>query len=293
MTYRRIAPFLLFLALAVAACGGDSDSGGSAVHLDEPIGAPQEGTGSQQGTHYGDTTDNSDTTSPPISVIKDANVDIDVVRTHLNSAAQDVIDLTTSPRIGGFLVSSIVDEEQDMGKIEVKVPATNFEPFVGDLGGIGHTTRQELDGQDMTPEFFATRAKLQLVQQRIASLLSRLDATEDSGERYSLHRQLAAARGRARHLQGTKTYIEGETTFSTVDVALTGTPPAPAPPKPALERALATAKSISLAVVSGILLAAGVVLPLGVLAFFLYLAGAPIVRRMRANVARKEADFAA
>ena len=277
MAYRRIAPLLVLLVMGLAACAGSSgdSSGGGAIAPEDPVGAPSQPGGAD-----------------PTGVIKGARVDIDVVRNHLTSAAQDVIDLTTSHDVGGFLVSSVVDVNQGTGNVRVKVPASNFEPFVSRLNSIGHTTRQELKGQDVSAHFFRLRARVQQLEEQLASLLAQLDATGNSSEQLDLRQEIAGARDQLRHLQRSRDYIAGQTTYSTVGVSLFAVRPAPAPPKPALTQSLENSKSISLAIVSGILLTLSVVLPFLVLAFVLYLIGAPVVRRFRASAARKEADLA-
>ena len=75
--------------------------------------------------------------------------------------------------------------------------------------------------------------------------------------------------------------IERATRFASIDVALVGAAPAAPPEEPAIERALENAKTISLSIASGVVLTAGVVVPLGALAFVMYLLGALIVRRFR------------
>ena len=262
---RRIAVLLIVIGLAAVACSSGDESGG-AMSVEEPIGAPNDGRVSA-------------------SVLKNAAIDIEVVESKLTGAAQKVVDVVTSNHIGGFMVSSLIDLEGEhgFGKVVAKVPAPNFEEAVTNLGAIGEVTRQELRGQDLTEDFLATSARINVVEGRIANLLSRLSGTEDSGVRFQLRQDLATAREDLRRLENDQTYIEGQTSYSTIDVALTGVvPPAPAE-KPVFERALGTAKSIVVAIASGLVLAAGVIVPIGLVAFVVYLVGAPVVRRFRAR----------
>lgn len=219
------------------------------------------------------------------SVAKNAAIEMEVVENKLTGSAQRVVDVVTANGIGGFMVSSVIDLESDygFGEIVVKVPVLNFEEAVTELNGIGTVTRQELRGEDLTEDFLVTSARINVVEGRIADLLSRLSQTEDAGGRFQLRHDLTAAREDLRKLENDRTYIEGQTRYSTIHVALAGiAPPAP-PEKPVFERALSTATSIVIAIASGLVLAAGVVVPLALVALVVVLVGAPVVRRLRAR----------
>ncbi|HYO60400.1 MAG TPA: DUF4349 domain-containing protein [Actinomycetota bacterium] len=219
---RRMAVSLMVAGLALAACGGDDDAG---IEVEEPIGAPQEG-----GAY--------DVTAGP-SVSKAASIDLEVARDELGDAAQAVVDLATSPKVGGFLVSSIVDldDEHGSGAIVVEVPSARFEQSVVELSAIGELTRQEMSGADVTPTAASTKE-----------------------ERASVRADVA---------------------YASIDVGLTARRPPPPPEKSPVERALATAKSISLAIASGAIVAAGAVLPVGAVALVLYVAWTRDARRLR------------
>ena len=280
MAFRRIALSLVVAALAIAACseGGGGDSG---ISIDEPVGAPAAGS-----DYSGDASESTSAAPPAPSVVKNADIDIDVVENELNSAAQQVVDLVTSPRIGGFLVAALVDTEEGhgSGNVVVEVPSSEFEHVVGELATVGQVTRQQLQGEDLSPEARATQTGLQRTRARIVGLLRRLDRAEDEAVRFELRQELEAARSELESLRRDESSIDLSTSYSTIDVDLTGTP-APGPPeRPAFERALATAKNITLAIVSGAILAAGVIVPIGALLFLLYIAAAPVVRRFKSRL---------
>lgn len=131
VAFRRLAVFLVVTAMGLAACGGD-DEGDAGVTVSEGIGAPEPAP-----------------LEPPPSVAKSARVEMEVARSGLTDAAQAVVDLATSDRVGGFLASSIVDLEEGYGSatILVQVPAARFEETVARLGDLGDVTRQEMAGQ--------------------------------------------------------------------------------------------------------------------------------------------------
>ena len=131
MRLRRKVVAVVAVALTLGACGGDSDDAG--IEVDEIAAAPE--------------TEPALETSP--SVAKSGRVEIEVARTDVSEAAQAVADLATSPKIGGFLSSSVVDLEDGYGlaAILVQVPAERFEQTMSGLGGIGDVTRQEMAGE--------------------------------------------------------------------------------------------------------------------------------------------------
>ncbi|MEA2446896.1 MAG: hypothetical protein QOK47_533 [Actinomycetota bacterium] len=277
MAFRRMAISLMLVALGAAACGGDDeglDSGG--ISVDDPIGAPDTVPGSVSADPPGSIDEGP-------SVVKTATVDVDVAKEGLNSAAQAVVDLATSPRIGGFLVTSVVDLDAGYGlaNVAVQVPSTRFEQVVGELGDIGEVTRQELHGQDLSPDFLATQTRLHQVRRQISRLLGRLQSSVDTVARFDLRQKLNGSREDLRSLEQRAGSINAQTAYSSIGVSINGMAPTVPPEKPAIKRAFATAKSLAIAIASGAVLTAGVVVPIGLLALLVYLGLAPVVRRFR------------
>ena len=268
MGFRRIVVATMVAAVGLAACGGD-DADEAAVSVEEPIGAP----------------DPADSYGPPIepSVVKDASVEMEVPRSELSDAAQAVVDLATSPKVGGFLVSSVVDLEEGYGSghVVVEVPATRFEQTVADLGAIGELTRQEMSGQDLTEDALAARRQVQRERHRIESLIGRLEEATGDAATDALRLELRQARAALHSASRERAYVRSETTYSPIEVALSGKRPPPPPDEPALEQAWGTARSITLGIASGAVIAAGVVVPIGLVALLLYLAWTLVLRRLR------------
>lgn len=270
MASRLIAVPLLAVALGLAGCGGDGDDS-AGVSVQQPIGAPDEGPRGPAST------------GPVPSVVKTATVEMEVPRNELSAAAQAVVDVATSPGVSGFLVSSLVDLEDGygFGSITVKVPAARFEQTVVELGEIGEVTRQQMAGQDLTADALAARRKVQRATARADELVDRLEAADDEAARAALREQLAAARADLREAAQERAYVRAETAYSPIEVALTGEQPSPPPEKAPLDRALSTAKTISLEIASGAVVAAGIVVPIGGLLLVIYLVTSQVIRRLR------------
>jgi hypothetical protein len=273
MTIRRIAVFLTLVAVVAVACTEEDDSAG--IRVERPIGAPATAP-----TDH----DASRAALPSGSpVVKSGVVHAEVAQDRLGARAQAVVDLAVSPRIGGFVVSSLLDFEDGYGSatIVVRVPAPRFEEVVSELGDVGDVKRQELEGQDLSPESLGAHARVQEARRQTSRVIDRLERTEDPAARSVLRDSLRALGERLEALQQDEAYVEAVTAYSTIEVLLTAAAPPPAPEKPAVERALATAQDIAVTIASMAVLAAGVVVPVGLLLLILYLVGAPIIRRLK------------
>ena len=220
MRLRRNVVVAVVAALALGACGGDSDDD-AGVTVDE-IAAPA----------------TEATLEAPPSVAKTGRVEMEVGRQRVSEAAQAVVDLATSPKVGGFLTSSVVDLEDGYGAaaILVHVPAERFEQAVVGLGSIGDVTRQEMAGEQLAEPGMSRK--------------ERADAAAQAA-------------------------------YAPIDVAIAGRRPAPPPPKEPVERALATAKDISLAIAAGAIVAAGAVVPVGAVLLLVWLVWSQGIRRLR------------
>lgn len=220
MRLRRNVVVAVVAALALGACGGDSDDAG--VTVDEIAAAPE----------------TEATLEAPPSVAKTGRVEMEVGRAAVSDAAQAVVDLATSPKVGGFLTSSVVDLEDGYGAaaILVHVPAETFEQTVSSLDSIGEVTRQEMAGEQLTEPGMSRRERAE---------------------------------------------VTAQAAYAPIDVAIAGRAPAPPPSREPIERALATAKDISLAIASGAIVAAGAVLPVGAVLFVLWAGWSLTIRRLR------------
>ncbi|HEV2754740.1 MAG TPA: DUF4349 domain-containing protein [Actinomycetota bacterium] len=267
MDVRRMAVALVAVAAIAGACGGD-DEDSAAVSVQEPIGAPEDDLTAGPGT--------------PAAVVKSASIEMEVPRDGLGSAAQQVVDIATSPRIGGYLVSSIVDTDgYGAGKVLVKVPSGSFEEAVGQLERVGDVTRQQLEGADVSPEAAAARGRVERARRRAAALLQRIEEADDATVRRDVRDELVRVREELGEARREAASVDAGAAFSSIDVALEGEPPPPPPEKSTLERALDTAASVSAGIASGIVLAAAVVLPIALLLLVLLLVGPRVVRLVK------------
>ena len=280
MGLRRIGLILVVLVAFGTACSGDDEGGDAAaggVSLDESIGASSQSV-----------TTSTTASEAQSAVAKSAFTALEVASRDLDSAAQAVVDVATARDIGGYLVSSVYDRDQGYGaaRVVVHVPSSEFELVVGRLGTIGEVKRQELAGQDISPEVIRAREELRRARGRTAHLLRRLAAAEDQATRFELRGLIRSSKSRVRSAGETVERVGADIALASIEVDLRATPPPPPPEKPVFERALGTAKAITLAIGSGAVLLAGVVVPIGVLVALLLVIGGPILRRIKPHLQR-------
>ena len=275
MAFRRIALSLLVVMVVAVACAGSDGGGSSGITLDDPVAVPDEPDRSSGTPEHG--------TPAQAAVIKNAGIEMAVEQDDLTSSAQRAVDLVSSARIGGFLDRLFLDRDDGLGtaSLTLKVPSLNFEKAVSELGRIGDVRRQELHGDNRSAQFTRARQLFALAQKRVAGLIRLLDQTEDPAERFELRQELAAARANLETRRNDASFIEAKTTYSFLEIYMFAEPPPPPPEKPVLDRSLDTAKNITLAIVSGIVLAAGVVVPIGILLALIYVITAQIKKRLR------------
>ena len=272
MAFRRIAASLLVGMAVLGACASGGDDGGG-ITFSDPVAEQDPQDVSRAAT------------DAPAAVVKDAQVHMSVARGDLTSAAQQIVDLVVGPRVGGFLSRSVLDRDDGHGtaNVLVKVPAFTFEDVVSELNQIGDVRRQFVQGDDRSEDFARARQKVELAEDRVESLLKLVDETDDAAARFDLRQRIAAAKTDLDTHRNDQSFLEAQTTFSTIDVYLTARPPV-TPERPAIERATGTAKDITLAIASGLVLTAGVVLPIAVVLLPLYVIAARVRRRWRVRL---------
>ena len=274
MGLRRIGLILVVLVAFGTACGGDEEQGDSAggISLDRSIGASSQSEPAS--TTAGETQS---------AVAKSAFAAMEVARRDLDSAAQAVVDIATARDVGGYLVSSVYDRDDGHGaaRVVVHVPSPEFEVVVGRLGSIGEVMRQELTGQDISPEVIRSREDLRRARGRTAHLLRRLAATDDEATRFELRGLIRSSKARVRSATHALGRVGADAAIASIEVDLRTTPPPAPPAKPVFERALGTAKVITLGIGSGAVLLAGVLVPIAALVAMLFVLVGPVVRRIK------------
>lgn len=197
-------------------------------------------------------------------VIKNADISIRIDRGHIQDAVDSV---TSTARVHrGFVVSTDVGgTDARGGSVTLRVPASEFESTLSRLEQLGHVTRQSVSGHDVSQEFVDLQARLKNATAQEEVLLRLMDRAQTIEDTIRVQQQLEGVELTIERLKGRIRYLDNETSFSTITVALVEAGAAPTRPASTLARAWAHAKDVALSVVSGVVVTAGFVIPVAFL----------------------------
>ena len=266
----------ILIALLGAGCGG-SDSAGSAAEgaADERTSArlEQEDGGARSGTQagYDMTLDSgkvremSATRLPEVgpSVIKTAELSVEVARGDFQESVQRAVQ--SAARYGGFVFSTTVDDDSSRsGTIVIRVPSVRFEEALDDLKGLGDTERESISGQDVSQEFVDLRARQRNLEAQEAVLLELMNRARSVTDTIRVQSELQGVQLDIERIRGQLRYLEDQTDFGTITAHLSEAGAAASKPG-TIERAWQQAVEMSLRFLSTLIVASGVIVPLGIL----------------------------
>jgi Domain of unknown function (DUF4349) len=232
MTRKTIAIlFAVTTALALAACSGGDDGGGGASAGSGGGDALVE-RGAAESVEGGGVAPSKDAATPIAQtgslpgagprIIQTAAVRLVVKRNGFDQAVEEARAIAGG--LGGFVVSS--SESRDpgakttTGTLTLRVPQTAYATAMGRLGDLGKVAGREESGQDVSAEFVDLESRkrhLEAVETQLLKLLQRADdvpaALAVQAKLDDVQRQLEEVRGRLR-------YLDDQTAFATINLAL-------------------------------------------------------------------------
>ena len=293
---RLLAGILLVLLLIPAACaGGDGDSadGGSADE-DRAVGvaersmeapnamvADQENAAGSTSTSGGSGSGGGDmeyaTAAPSAarlpkfgpSVIKTAAIDIGLPKDEIGDAMNEAISIVGGH--GGFVLSSASGRGDTRGTLTLRIPSQKFEAALAELEGLGKVRSERISGQDVSQDFIDLEARLRNWESQEAVLLKLMDRSVSVQDTIRVQGQLSRVQLEIEQIRGRLRFLRDQTSYGTITASFGPVaPPTPSTPgrfAKAWERALDLMQGF----VEGVIVASGVVLPLALLAFLIYL----------------------
>lgn len=298
---RRRLGTALALAIVVtlgAACAGSdsADESGAAMGRDADGGGNRGGGGGSVGSaravaqgadsaaaydsEDGGATGTSDAPSAEVAqtdvplaperVIKTADLRLEVGDGAIGRTLREGREIAEAA--GGFLLStSIHGSEHRSGEFTIRVPAERFEETLSALEDLGELVGEDVRGEDVSQEFVDLEARLRNATAQEEVLFRLYERSKTIADTIRVHRELEDVQLEIERLRGRLRFLEDRTDLSTISVSVRESGAAAANPGP-FERAWDNARDTFVAVVSGVIVGAGFLLPLVVLALVAYAA---------------------
>jgi len=165
------------------------------------------------------------------------------------------------------------------GDITIRVPKDKFLSVIRELEQLGTVQSKQISGEDITEEYIDLQARLNNSERQEKRLLEILDKAEEVKDILEVERELERVRGEIEQLTGRITYLENRVELATISVSLYE--PEPITQSWGIRDALRSAFLGFVAVIRGLIIAVGYILPLALLIGIGWLLKSKVIPRLR------------
>ena len=203
------------------------------------------------------------------SVIKTGTMELEVGEGDFRSAIEEGI--AVAERHGGFVLStSTHDDRRGRGSVVLRIPAERFEAAMNDLHDLGKVTGETISGEDVGQEFVDLQARLRNYSAQEAILLDLMNDAVSVSDTIRVQSELQGVQLEIERLRGRIRYLEDQTSLGTIEMRVTEAGVAPEPAG-TIERAFARARAAFMDVVATVIVGAGFVVPVTLIAIVVLL----------------------
>lgn len=297
---------VLVAASGVAGCSGSSSSSGTTAPGPEKraVGSMSGSGGAVAGdavavpgkaAHTAAVSTSRALPQMPSTVIKTGRLSIRLGHGDLGKAV-DRANLVVA-RYGGFISSSNISSgRHESSTIVLRVPADRFDQAMTDLTGpgIGSVRSQQVSGEDVGQQFVDLSARARNLRAQSRALIRLMNQAVTVSDTIKIQNELFDIQGQIEELEGRLRYLHDQADMSTITMLLAQ--PAAAPHHPghatAIGSALRRSWQRATDVVTAVIVGAGVVIPVALLALIALLAARwllPVVRRRTSHAIKTTA----
>lgn len=268
----RLLGGMLVVIAAIGACAGSDDDAAEANGIAAPEQARRgdrmafdSAGGGSNDDSFQTNTATLDSSLPPIgpAVIKTGDLTVSIPEDGLQERLRRVVDLARAH--GGFVLSTSTQERGvRSATVVLRVPAEGFEDALADARSLGEVVREQVSGEDVSQEFVDLDARLRNFEAQESVLLDLMAKSASVADTLRVQRELQDVQLEIERLRGRLRYLRDQTDLSTITVTIRESEPVVAGTG-LIERAWNRSVDTFNAIVSAIVIGAGVAIPIGLL----------------------------